>query len=466
MQNGERKIKSKQNIMMRITADYNQAKLKRYIMSLFKHELVKDTIWTTFLSVLGKGVGFFIPFFIAAWFGVSSETDAFFFAYGLIIFLATIFSPVVESIIVPFIAEARAKSEDVGVFVGKVLGISGVSLCILSIFFMIAIKFVLPYVTRFTPEGLNLIYIILLESIPLVVLLVWTSVLAGSLNAYKIFSIPALSPAFRAFMTLSFIFAFKGLLSIHSIALGYVAGEIFRLGILLFLLKRLKIIRLKLSLGWEEKFGNFLKTSSYQLIGMAFLSFTPIINKTMASWLGLGNVSLLEYAERLYMIPVTLIGSGLLITLLSHWSERFQIGGTDALKQDVLKTVKVIGIIGAILSLLFIFTRYDLVKLAYDHGGFPREKIGAIASILGFYFLGLTPSFLSQIYVRAFLTRKDTKVLLYMAIFMFLSTIIFNLAFVKVMGVSGIALASSVVNLLAFIILFFIFSTWSRRTSQ
>ncbi len=450
--------------MMRITN--NRTMLKRYIMSLFKQELVKDTIWTTFLSILGKGSGFFIAFFIAAWFGVSSETDAFFFAYGLIIFLATIFSPVVESLIVPFIVEARAKSEDVGVFVGKVLGISGVSLCFFSVLFMIAIKFVLPFVTRFTPEGLKLIYIILLESIPLVVLLVWTSVLAGSLNAYKVFSIPAISPAFRAFVTLSFIFAFKGLLSIHSIALGYVAGEIFRLGILLFLIKRLKMFRLQFSIGWEKKFENFLKTSSYQLIGMVFLSFMPIINKAMASWLGLGNISLLEYADRLYMIPTTLVNNGLLITLLSHWSERFQIGGTDTLKQDVLKTTKVIGVIGAILSVFFIFTRYDLVKLAYDHGGFPRQKIGAIASILGFYFLGLTPFFLSQIYVRAFLTRKDTKVLLYTAIFMFLSTIILNLVFVKAIGVSGIALASSVVNLLAFIILYFIFSMWSERTSH
>lgn len=73
--------------------------------------LVRDTITTTFLSTIGKAVGFLIPFFIAAWFGVSQETDAFFFVYGLIIFMAGVFANVVESVIVPFVAELRAEED-------------------------------------------------------------------------------------------------------------------------------------------------------------------------------------------------------------------------------------------------------------------------------------------------------------------------------------------------------------------
>lgn len=296
--------------------------------------LVRDTITTTVLSTIGKGVGFLIPFFIAAWFGVSGETDAFFFAYGLIIFLATIFSPVVESIIVPFIAEARAKREDVGAFVGRVLGMSVVGLAAITVMFLAVIRPILSILTRFSPQGIDLIYWILFESSPLIILLFWTSALAGTLNAYKVFGIPALSPAFRAVVTLAFIFAFKERMGVHAIAWGYVAGEIFRLFVLFVMLKKLAIFHLKLSIGWEPKFVEFFKTSSYQIIGMSMLAFTPIINKTMASWLGPGNVSLLEYADRLYMIPITLLTSGLIVTLLAHWSERYQAGGEERLKND------------------------------------------------------------------------------------------------------------------------------------
>ncbi|HIJ53334.1 MAG TPA: hypothetical protein HPP66_09295 [Planctomycetes bacterium] len=95
--------------------------MNKIISEFYKRPLVRDTIKTTIWSTVGKAAGFLIPFFIAAWFGISSETDAFFFAYGLILFLSGIFAPVVESVIVPYIAEARTNNEDVGRFVGNIL---------------------------------------------------------------------------------------------------------------------------------------------------------------------------------------------------------------------------------------------------------------------------------------------------------------------------------------------------------
>ncbi len=436
---------------------------KAKLVALLSDELVKDTIWTTVLSTAGKGAGFLIPFFIATWFGVSSETDAFFFAYGLIIFLATIFSPVVESIIVPFIVDARIRNEDIGSFVGRLLGISAIGLCALSFIFLTVIKIILPHVTRFSPDGLTLIYTILLESIPLVILLIWTSILAGTLNAYKNFSIPALSPAIRAVMTLSFIFLFKSQISIHAIALGYVIGEIIRLGLLLYVLYRLKIVRLKLSFRWDQLFNKFIKTSFYQIVSMSLMAFTPIVNKTMASWLGQGNVTLLEYADRLYMIPITMFGSGLAVTLLSHWSERYQVGGVDRLKVDVIKVVKTVGLLGILITFFLLLIKYDLVRLAYDHGKVPGEEINKITTILGYYLFGITPYFLSQVYVRAFLTIMNTKIILFVTCFIFFGTIMLNYFLIEIMGVSGIALATTILWLSAFIILDLIFFMRLKR---
>jgi len=432
--------------------------INKFLAQLRSRPLVWDTITTTGWSSLGKAAGFLIPFFIAAWYGVSSETDAFFFAYGLIIFLATIFSPVVESIIVPFIAEARAKGEDVKAFVGRILGMSAIGLAAISTVFLLVIKPILSVLTKFSPQELDLVYWILLESTPLIILLVWTSVLAGLLNAYKVFSIPALSPALRASVTLTFILIFKEQMGVHAIAVGYVAGEIFRLLALFIVLRKLNIFHFKLSVGWEPKFAEFLKTSSYQIIGMSFLAFTPLVNKTMASWLGSGNVSLLEYTDRLYMIPTTLLSSGLIITLLSHWSERYQLGGEVQLKKDVLKAVKVVCVIGIILTVFLFMWKSYLVNLVYGHGQFPKEKLIELGYIWGFYLLGIIPYFLSQVYVRAFLAKKNTRALLFTALLMVLGSILFNLIFMHMMGVAGIALATAVVMLAAFIFLHFLFT--------
>jgi putative peptidoglycan lipid II flippase len=424
-------------------------------------QLVWDTLTTTVLSTFGKGVGFLIPFFIAAWFGVSAETDAFFYAYGLIIFLAIIFSPVIESVIVPFIAEARAKNEDVGDFVGKILCTALVVLAALSAVFLLFIKPVLPFISRFSPEGIDLIFVILLEAIPLAVLLVLTSILSGTLNAFKMFGIPAMSPAFRGVVTIAFILVFKDSLGVHSIALGYVAGEAARLAILFAVIRRLKAeVRLKLSFGWDKKFTYFLKISSYQVAGMSVLAFTSIINKTMASWTGTGGVSLLEYAERLYMIPSTLLTSGVIVTLLSHWSSKYGLSDYDGLKRDVAKKIKIIGFVGLLFTIIIWLLKEPIASLVYGHGQFSQEQLGGVSRVLGFYCLGLVPYFMAQVYTRALLVRQNTKALFHAALITISATLALNYILVRNMGVAGLALASSLVLML---ISFYLHFTFYRR---
>jgi putative peptidoglycan lipid II flippase len=419
--------------------------------------IVRDTLITTFFATSGKGIGFLIPFFIAAWYGVDKNTDAFFFAYGLIIFLAMIFAPVMESILVPFIAEKRAKNNDIGQFVGRILGMSAIGILALSAIFLIVIKPLLMMVTKFSPDGLDLIYNILLESIPLVVLLVWTSILSGALNAYKIFVIPAISPAFRAVVTLLFIYVFKDNIGVHAIAWGYVIGELSRLGILFILLRRLKLFQLQISIGWEEQITDFFKTSSYQIIGMVVLGLAPIINKTMASWLGKGNVSILEYADRLYMIPLTFLTSGFMVTFLAHWSDRYQTGGETQLRKDVYRAGIIVGIISIILTILLFITKGYLIPLVYGYGKFPQELTSDVVMVFGYYLLGLAPYFLSQVYVRAFLTMKDTKVLLVIGILRSFGVFIISLGLMRIMGIAGIALATTIVTFGIFLILLFLF---------
>ena len=137
-------------------------------MKIRSRVLVWDTITTAFWSALGRGVGFLIPFFVAAWFGVSSETDGFFFSYSLILFLSGVFATVVQNIIVPYIAEIRKKNEDVGKFVGKVFGVSGVGLFILVLVALLIIKPILSVITRFDRQTLSFVYGLIVETSPLI----------------------------------------------------------------------------------------------------------------------------------------------------------------------------------------------------------------------------------------------------------------------------------------------------------
>jgi putative peptidoglycan lipid II flippase len=300
---------------------------------------------------------------------------------------------------------------------------------------------------------LSIVYWLIVETSPLVIFLVWTSILAGALNAYKKFAFPAVSPAFRAIVNLSIIFVFKDKLGVHAIALGYVVGEIIQVVILLSVIKRLNILKLSLSLKIDTKIMEFLKTGSYQTIGMVALGFNTFINNTMASWLTTGSVSVLYYANRLYMIPTTFISTGLLITVLSHWSGRYYKSGIMRLKEDVEKAVKTVGIITLPITMVLIFFRQPIVNLAFGRGAFSLEKLPEVGRVWVFYLMGFLPYMIQQVYVQAHLTLKNTKALMGIAFCIFVLQIVFNYILMRPLKIAGIALATSFVTLVTAVIL-------------
>jgi len=432
---------------------------------LRNHSLVLDTVTTTGWSTLGKAVGFFIPFFIAAWFGVSSETDAFFFAYGLIIFLSGIFAPVVETIIVPYIAEAKVKKEDVGRFVGRALGVSGIGLLALVGAFLLVIKPILSVITRFDLQTLNFVYWLLIETAPLIVLLVWTSILGGTLNAYKKFAFPAISPAFRTIVNLTFIFIFKDIFGVHAIALGYVVGEVVRLAILLGVVQKLNLFKLSLSLHLDPKLQEFFKISSYQTIGMVALGLNLIVDKTMASWLGKGSVSVLHYADRLYMIPVSFMCAGLFPVVLSHWSkDYYQKEEKDRLLQKVRATAKLV--LGASLTvfLVLVLLSRPLVRLAFVRGEFDPKYLHILQWTFICYLFGLIPYTVGSMFTRGHLVLKNTSFLMKLGILNCFLNALLNYILMQFFGIAGIALSTSITVLIIAILLFVSFSQRLRRT--
>ncbi len=412
----------------------------------FDNPLARDVFTTTAWSVLGKGIGFTIPFFIAAWFGITNQTDIFFFAYGIILFIVTIIIPIGENIIVPYIAEARSSDRDVGSFIGGVLAAATVGLIILIGIFLLAMKPLLSIVTRFDKQSLKTVYMLLLEITPLIVLSVWSSVLVGSMNAYKKFNLPAISPAFRAIVNLIFIYIFKGFWGIHAIAWGYVAGEAVRVSILLWTIYKLRLFSISFHARLSGNVREFFKTASFQVIGLIAFGFNPIVDQAMASWLGTGNISVLYYADRIYAIPLTIGISGLSVVLLSEWSKKYYTNkDTEALFRDSLRTIKIIALIAILATVLFCLFSGWMIRVVYGAGSISADMLTNIRSCFIFFVLGLTPYLVATVVINVHQVLKHTKVVMQWAFFSVAANILLNLVLMKYMGVAGLAFSTTFV---------------------
>ncbi len=408
---------------------------------------LSDTIVTTALTTIGRGLGFAIPFFIAAWFGVTDGTDAFFYVYGLILLLAGIFAPVVQNVLVPFIAEIKASDEsEVRGFLGGALLVSVLGSAAIATLFTLAASPVLDVVSDFPPESLDLISRLLLETIPLLVLLIMTSLLSGALNAYKKFSLPAISPGLRAVVALAVIAALKERLGVHSIAAGYVAGELARCAVLYGYAARVGIGPSIESFKLDPRLVHFLRTASYQIGGLVVLTFTPIVDKTMASWLDPGSVSILEYATRLYDVPMTFVLAGFFVVLLSHWSIQFYESSRSQFKSEVMKTAGVVAAGALALSAALILLREPLASLVYGRGEFPEARISAVHGIWAVYLIGLAPALFGRVFVRAHLVLKNTRLLMIAGIVAFVLKVGLNFLLIRPMGLHGLALSTTLME--------------------
>lgn len=418
--------------------------------------VVWDTVTTTIYSTIGRGTGLLVPFFVAAWFGTSSETDAFFFAYGLVLFLSTMFAPVVESVVVPYVAEIRATGKSVGPFLRGVLVFSGAGVVVATGGLLLLARPVLALVTHFDRHSLDLTLRLLAEAAPLVLLLVWTSVQCGVLNAYKKFAVPALSPAFRALIILGFVFAFKGQMGVHSIALGYVVAECCRLLLLGVLTQPMGVLSLgsaRSAFRLERGLAKFLKTASYQIIGMTAVSLGPMVDKVMGSWLGKGSISLLEYSDRLYTIPYVFVSSGLMVTLLSFWSETHYERGIEEFRQEAAEAQKRVILIVAGLTALLVVLEEPTARLLLWHGSFKREDLAVVQVLYGILLFGLPWRVLSVVQTRICIVLKRTDEITRLGVLMLGLKVVGNLILMRPFGLYGIAVSTLTAQVLCYIFL-------------
>lgn len=395
------------------------------------------------VAVSARAVGFLVPFAIAAWFGATGETDALFFAYALTLFVSNVFAPVAESLSVPFIAQRRSRGDNPAPFVTTLALVSVTAAIAASILLGSISLFLLPYVTSFSPEELRLASRLIVLAAPLVPLTALSGVFAGALNADGRFLLPAGSPFVRAAVNLLAIAALKSSLGVSSVIVGYVAGEAVRallLGSSCFIL-RLAVVRLKHQ-RVSRDVAEFLRVGGFQAVGMLSIGFVPLIDRAMASWLAPGSVTLLEYADRLYQIPVVLIGTGIVVTALSRWSALLHTKGRDTLRSDVGVITRRTALLAVAVSLAFAMAVPLTVRIVYPTALSAEERSIVIATVLAFT-IGVAPFVVGQLYNRALLALKLTRFLFGVTVVANVLNIFFNLVLMRLLGVPGLAMSSS-----------------------
>ncbi len=242
-----------------------------------------------------------------------------------------------------------------------------------------------------------------------------SGIFSGLLHSHQHFLLPALAPIMYDIGILVGVIFLLPRFGVHGIAHGAVLGAALHFAIQLPGLRRYEFRwRLELGLG-NPQLWRVVRLMLPRIGGLGVFSLNFLVMNNIASRLGVGSVSALDWGWRLMQIPQTLIGTAMGIVIfptLAALSELDDLAGKRDAMSGALRFILVASIPGAIG--LIVLGR-PLISLL-ERGAFDASASALVYSTLSMFTLGLIVHSALEIIARSFYADKDTLTPLYAAV--------------------------------------------------
>ena len=440
--------------------------------------ILKNVLIIAPLSLIGRAGTFLIYVVLANWFGDTAEMDFIYYYWGIAVFLIELLSAAsAYSVLVPLLAEARAKGETEAqrcvqsIFSAYVTIMPGLCFLFVGISWTISQLF-FPNAGLAPSTTMSIVCGFLIFAI--VSAIRW--MLKAVLDTYQAFQLPVIVQGIRSVFVISAIYLFQPFLAWFSIPLALILGELFQVLILvprccaILSLRVRDLVVFKIGDWQETQYTKSFLRQCLLMMGAAISDgLNPVVDRGMGSTLGASSVSKLDYALRLCAIPETLTGVTLPI-LLSHWAkisasgyhaEGAQQGSPKQPAHVVRRSVwqGVIALLVLMVPFLVVFYlfRSGIVAVLYGHGKLSEAGQVHIASLLGIYLLGMLPRLISRLLIRAHLARQAHQTVLTATLIRLILNPFLNWFFMQYWGLEGIAWSTALLSypILAYIALTF-----------
>jgi len=237
----------------------------------------------------------------------------------------------------------------------------------------------------------------------------------GILQSYNHFLLPALAPIMFDVGLLFGVIVLLEPFGVHGIALGAVLGAAMHLGVQIPGLVHFKA-RWWAQLGLNDPtLWRVIRLMLPRVAGLGVFSLNFIVMTNIASRLGTGSVSALDWGWRLMQIPQTLIGTAMGVVIFPTLAALSEVGderGKRAYMSGALRFILVASIPSAI-GLIVI--GQPLISLL-ERGAFDASASALVYTTLRAFTLGLIVHSALEIVARSFYADKDTLTPLWAAL--------------------------------------------------
>ncbi len=288
---------------------------------------------------------------------------------------------------------------------------------------------------------------------PYLLLVSLNSLQSGILNSMGYFAAAALAPVLLNITMIAALFAFTPLFGGnygYALSAGVTTAGVFQLlwliwhtrraGLPLGLQSLKRVIQNK-----SEELRILMKRILPGVFGSGIYQINLFLDTLFVSFLTTGAVSWLYYANRLYQLPVGIIGAAIGTALLPILTRQLKAGETEQAQNSLNRALEfaLLAAVPSMAGLMVLST--PIISVLFERGAFDPNATVKTAAALYAYAAGLPAYILTKTLAPVFYARGDTVTPVRIAAWALALYIVLCSAFLPVFGYVGIALATGIV---------------------
>jgi len=374
--------------------------------------LLKAFITVGGWTLASRLLGFVRDVMIAAFLGAGPVAEAFLVAFALPNMFRRFFAEgAFNTAFVPMFAKRYEAGGDARGFAASAAGALGVVLivlCLLALVFM-------PWLVWAMASGFSgdarfdmavdmgrivFVYILLISLAALV---------SGVLNALGRFAAAAAAPLFLNIILIGFMYgaAQFGISIGTALAYGVPVAGVAQLALVWFAARRAGFTIIP-RLSWSPELKRLAMIAAPAALAGGVVQINLLVGRQVASFTD-GAIAWLSYADRLYQLPLGVVGIAIGVVLLPELARR--LAASDGLggKGAVNRAAEFALVLGLPSAVALVVVPGLLVGVLFERGAFGAEDTAATAIAVAIYGLGLPAFVLQKVISPLFFAREDTK---------------------------------------------------------
>jgi len=426
-----------------------------------KRELTRATIGVSAAVFLSGTLEFISTIILAKYFGTTIYMDAYLFAISFTNLIFALSSVSLGMVLIPVFIEFRDKNDadKTDRFISIIINIVAIVLIVLALFGSIMASHICS-LAGFRGDGLKIasnLFAILFFLTPIFGLI---SIEKNILNAYKRFSLPAFSSIMSPIIVIGAVVILTERFGIYSLASGIMIGSFLQMFLLGWLVLKIINYTPAIDVFMPEIKKVWLMTFPLML-SAAGVQINLLVDRIIGiKFLMVGDVSALNYASIIREVPLIILTIPFATVIYPAMSTLAISDGSHQLNNMIISALRLMVFLLLPITILLLLLDKPLITLLFERGVFNPISTQKTARALQYYMVGVLPVTMCIILTRYFYAIQAIGLIVKIGLSAVLLNIIFDIFLAKLLGVGGIALATSLVEIIFVIVCCFL---WLKR---